>query len=404
MDTHVPMGLRPQELEAVYEISRAIVQSLSIDVALDQIVHLTRPVFIFDNMVLYLVQKGSDFEPTFARVIGRGRSAEADLAWGEAIAWEVCQSQSTIPRQEKLEDWRENRLSWREFLGLPIQSNDGLLGALVFGRFGGPPYESDQVHLAEFIATQIGQLLEHQKLVERVADLEAEKRLRRLQSDFIATVSHELVTPLGFIKGYATTLLREDQAWDMQTQREFLGIISHEADRLRDLIDNLLDSSRLQAGALRMQLQMVDLGQLLQDIAMRELSFFPGMQIQIQVHPGINVWADPMRIAQVFENLLSNAAKYAPGSPVYVTVEQADEMCCISVADEGSGIAPEHLESLFERFYRVPDHHSQVHGSGLGLFICRQIVEAHGGRITVDSQVSQGTTFRVYLPAALGNA
>ena len=108
-----------------------------------------------------------------------------------------------------------------------------MLGVLVFGRFGGPPYTQDQVQLAEFIAAQTAQLVENHHLVERVAKLEAERWLRRMQDDFITTISHELRTPIGFIKGYATTLLRDDTKWDDESRREFLTIIDEEADRLQ---------------------------------------------------------------------------------------------------------------------------------------------------------------------------
>jgi K+-sensing histidine kinase KdpD len=248
-------GLRPQELEAVYAISKAVAEAVDLDTALEVIMRLARPVFIFDNMVLYLQKQEAGLEPAYARVIGRGQSAEAELAWGEVCASEAFQTQHTAIYHEILDGWQNDRLCWRDFLGLPTYTKEGIQGALVFGRFGGPPYAPDQIHLAEFITAHVAQLLEHQQLVQRIASLEAERRLQRLQEDFIATVSHELNTPLGFIKGYATTLLREDTTWDEATRREFLMIIDEEADRLRELIDNLLDSSRLQAGTMRMQPQ-----------------------------------------------------------------------------------------------------------------------------------------------------
>jgi signal transduction histidine kinase len=391
--------LRPQELEAAYAISRAIAQPVSIDVALDQVVHLTRNVFIFDNMVLYLPQETDLLDPAYARVIGRGRSAEADLAWGEGVALEAYRTNSTTVHQEKLDGWEAERLNWRDFLGLPLHSGESLLGVLVFGRFGGPPYMPEQVHLAEFISSHISQLLERQNLIERIASLEAEKRLRRLQDDFIATVSHELCTPLGFIKGYATTLLRQDTDWDEASRREFLTIIDEEADRLRELIDDLLDSSRLQAGTLRMQLKTVNLEQLLEEVALRAISRYKGLVVQLQLKPDIVIQADSMRLVQLFDNLLSNAVKYASGSPVFVTVEMLDGRVHIEVQDRGPGIGPEHLPHLFERFYRVPGAQSQAHGTGLGLFICREIVLAHGGEMRVESEKGKGTTFHICLPA-----
>jgi signal transduction histidine kinase len=391
-------GLRPQELEAVYAISRAIVRSVDLENTLDEIIKISRPVLIFDNMVLYLDRGNGSLDPAYARVIGRGRSAEAELAWGGRVANETYQTQGTCMHQEKLDGWQADRLCWRDFLGIPIYSGERIIGSLVFGRFGGPPYKPDQIHLAEFIATHIAQLIEHQELVEKIASLEAERRLQRLQEDFIATVSHELCTPLGFIKGYATTLLREDMTWDDPTRREFLTIIDEETDRLRELIDNLLDSSRLQAGTMRMQFQLVKLDRLLKETLMRASSNNDNLSINLDSQAEVVIDADPIRITQVFTNLFNNAAKYAPGSPVVVSLVDKDDVIHVAVKDQGPGIAPDHQEHLFQRFYRVPETSTTAHGTGLGLYICREIVHAHGGEITVDSEVGKGTTFNIVLP------
>ena len=396
--------LRPKELEVVYAISTAIAQSDDIDAALDKIVKLTRHVFIFDNMVLYLPDQNRALDVTYARVVGRGRSLEADLAWGEGVATQAFEQNQTIVHLEKLQNWQSDRLCWREFLGLPLRSGDVVMGGLVFVRFGGPSYEPEQIRLAEFIAAHITQLLEHHRLVERIGTLEAERRLRRLQDDFIATVSHELRTPLGFIKGYATTLLREDITWQDETRREFLTVIDEEADKLEELISDLLDSSRLQAGTLDMQPQPINVDQLLREVVLRASTRYKDLTVQIQVKPSATIWADPVRVAQVFENLLSNAVKYAPGSDVYIDVEDKENWVRIFVRDKGPGIAPEHAEHLFERFYRVPTTRATVPGTGLGLFICRQIIRAHGGEIVAAANRSEGATFVIDLPRDGGQA
>ncbi len=389
--------LRPQELEAVYAISRAIAQAVDIDAALNQIVKLTRPVFIFDNVVLYL-EKDEQLYPSYARLIGRGRATQPDLTWDDTVAQETFANDRSSVYEEKLSGWEQDRLKWRTYLGLPLHTTQGKVGALVFGRFGGPLYIPDQVRLAEFIASHISQLLEHQKLVEQIAQLEAERRLRKLQEDFIANVSHELHTPLGFIKGYATTLLREDATWDVSTRREFLRYIDEEADRLGGLISALLDSSRLQAGTLPMEFRPVSMEQLLKVVTTRAQTRYPGLKILIQVPEDHVVQADPTRLTQVFDNMVNNAVKYAPGSEILITTVLDGDQVHICLADHGPGIAPEHLERLFERFYRIPNTRDRVHGSGLGLYICRQIVMAHQGEMYAESQLSQGTTFHICLP------
>jgi signal transduction histidine kinase len=338
-------------------------------------------------------------EPAYARAIGRGRFYEAELAWGEATACEVLDTNNAVKRLEETDDAVTDRTRLRYLLGLPLQMESEPTGALVFIRFGGPVFEADQVRLAEFIARHVSQLLGHDRLVQQIASLEAERRLDRLQEDFIATVSHELLTPLGFIKGYATTLLREDTNWDDNTRNEFLTIIDEEADRLRELIDSLMDSSRLQAGTLRMIHQPVRLDAFLKDIVLRSNSRHDNIQVSLQQKiPEVKIVADPSRLAQVFDNLLMNASKYAPQSQVMIQLELEDNKTHMRLEDNGPGIASEHLDHLFKRFYRVPGKDANVRGTGLGLFICRQIVRAHGGNIWVESEVGKGTTFHIILP------
>lgn len=392
-------SLRPQELEAVYAISRAVARAVDTESTLDEILQVVRSVFIFDNMVLYVQKDPTSLEPSYARAIGRGRFREADLAWGEFTANEAYQSGQTIMRLEDGGEPSQDRTNARYFLALPLRIGEKIIGALVFIRFGGPPYTPDQIHLADFIAVHVAQLLEHRELVERIASLEARRRLDSLQHDFIAMISHELLTPLGFIKGYATTLLREDTTWDECARREFLTIIDEESDRLRELIDNLMDSSRLQAGTLHMSFQPLRLDTLLRDIVLRSSSRDEKMNIDLDLQvTGLQIQADPARMAQVFDNLLGNATKYAPDSPVSIALDRQDNMARISVHDNGPGIPPEHLGNLFKRFYRVPGENTSVRGTGLGLYICRQIIEAHQGEIDVESVLGQGTTFHILLP------
>lgn len=390
--------LKPEDLRAVYAIGLAIAQTENIDSALDLIIQHTRHMLIFDNMVLYLPKDQNGLDPSYARVIGRGKCAEGNIEWGEKIAKQTYTTKQTSLCQEKLEGWENNRLYWRDFLGLPIKAGEDVLGVLVFGRFGGPPYEPDQIRLAEFIAAQTAQLIENHQLVERVSKLEAERWLRRMQDEFITTISHELRTPIGFIKGYATTLLRDDTKWDDESRREFLTIIDEEADRLHELIEDLLDSARLKAGTMFMQLQPVRIDMILREIVVRSTSRYSSLAVQLNADHGITVEADPTRITQVFDNLLSNAVKYAPGAPVKITVKNTKEICTITVEDQGPGISENHLPHLFERFYRVPETSISNHGTGLGLFICKQIIHEHGGDISVNSEISKGTVFTITLP------
>ncbi|MBW8011375.1 MAG: GAF domain-containing protein [Chloroflexi bacterium] len=397
-------SLRPQELDAVYTISKVVAEAVEIDIALDEIVKLARQVFIFDNTVLYLQNgKATNLEPTFAKAIGRGRSSEADLAWGGKAALEAFKTGENFLQEADIIQ-EEDRLDQHFFLGLPMIVGGETIGALIFIRFGGPNYSADQINLAEFIAAHVSQLLQHQRFVERIARLEADRRLAKLQEDFIATVSHELNTPLGFIKGYTTTLLREDTKWDDQTRQDFLTIIDEEADRLGELIDNLLDSSRLQSGAMGMYFQEFDLIGMIHESSNRQATRYSDLDIQVQTDANeLIIQADPNRLSQVIDNLVNNTAKYAPNCRLEISVAYSKEQVEISLGDNGPGIPSQHLEHLFKRFYRVPERSAGVRGSGLGLFICERIIKAHKGKITVESEINQGTTFKILLPITQGS-
>ena len=364
---------------------------------------LSRPVFIFDNAVLYLQNQESGLlEPAFARAIGRGRSFEADLSWGSRAAQEAFSSENIYLSEAKA-DPNVDRLEQGFYLGQPMLVGGKTIGALVFIRFGGPSYSAEQINLAEFIAAHVTQVLERQRLVERVANLEAGRRLAQLQSDFLATVSHDLKTPLGFIKGYATTLLREEAEWSREEQRDFLSIIDEETDHLTALVENLLDSSRLQSGTLPMDFQNINLIELAYEIIERLRVRFANIEIELDTQAEVlSLFADPKGIAQVLENLISNASKYAPQSSVQVVISQVEDKALIWVTDNGPGIPKEHQEQIFKRFYRVPNKEESVRGSGLGLYICEQIVLAHSGNITVDSGEDGGTTFAIELPKLKG--
>jgi signal transduction histidine kinase len=394
-----PENLNTKELDAIYAISRVVTRASELDASLDEIIGIARTVFIFDNVVLYVHNQAKSIEPSYARAIGRGRNSESDLAWGEPIANDVLQQGKIIVRQEITGDFTKDRMKDRYFLGLPLIAGDQNIGALVFVRYGGPQFTPEHTHLAEYIAGHIAQLYEHGNLVTQLSLLEAERQLERLQDDFVATVSHELRTPLGFIKGYATSLLREDTDWDEDTRREFLTIIDEETDRLRELIDNILDSSRLQSGTLRMEFQPLRIDTMLEDLSMRARSFDEDFKIEVDLQSSpLKVKADPTRLVQVFDNLLSNAVKYAPDSTVNITLSKQDEHAHIVFSDQGPGIPAEDLPNIFTRFYRVPNQNKAIRGTGLGLFICRRIINAHEGEITAESKLGEGTTFHIYLP------
>jgi len=337
-------------------------------------------------------------EIVYARAVGRGRSAEADASWGLTAAGQVVATGKSFLQGPGADADPDDRLSQAHRLGLPISRDGETGGALVLVRFGGPPFEAEHRRAAELAAMLVSQVLERRRWQEGQVQLRAMEQQMQLQEDFVATISHELRTPLGFIKGYSTTLLRSDTEWDEDTRREFLTYIDEEADRLNELIENMLESARLQSNTLPMNFQPTRLDALLRDAVERACSRYPGLQVEIDCPVLDPIQADAVRLNQVIENLFSNTVKYAPGSPVIISLRKRDDVQRIRFADRGPGIPAEHVDHIFERFYRVPGPGSHP-GTGLGLFICSQIIRTHQGRMWVESTPGEGTTFIIDLPA-----
>ena len=383
----------------LYQISQIVSRASGWDEALEQIIPLIRSIIIFDNLVVYISDPLTQhLEVMYARAVGRGRSAEGDISWGETLANQIMDDPRILVERPSAKIGAD-RLQHPFVLGIPVMVGSKPLGVVVFVRFGGPPFQPRYIELAEFIAQQMGLLVERQNLQRAYGLLETQVEESRLQEDFVSTITHELRTPLGFIKGYSTTLLRSDISWDFQTQQEFLQIIDQETDRLQDLIENLLDSARLQSGTLKMDFQAVRMDTLVKSVIERICSHYPDFKVHlITQNPGQYIYGDPKRLGQVFENLFNNAVKYAPGSDVWVKISEEEAGVTLSVEDHGPGIPQRYLPHLFERFFRTPDISPSVHGTGLGLFICKKIILAHKGQISVSSQVNVGTTFHIHLP------
>ena len=214
---------------------------------MDEIVRQLRKIIIFDNIVVYMLNSKSDIlEITYAKAIGRGRSAEADIAWGEDIANRIINGKRQVITCP--DDGEKDRLRQPYLVGLPLAIRQRIIGALVIVRFGGPEYSSEDEKLMRFIANQVALLGESQLLAEHDHDLETRHQMVKLQEDFISNISHELRTPLGFIQRVYKHAPHKRHSLEISYKRGFLQIIEQETDNLQRLIDNLLDSARLQSG------------------------------------------------------------------------------------------------------------------------------------------------------------
>ena len=241
-------------------------------------------------------------------------------------------------------------------------------------------------------------------------DITLERSAAESRAETLALAAHELKTPLAIIKGCATTLLGGSTRWDPAMQREMLQMIDTQSDRLYDVLNTLLDVWRFDAGTQPLRLAQIQLSELLLQLVKRWQKQAPDQQFILDLPPNIpSVICDALRIEQVLNHLLNNAITYSPdGKVIRIQLEANETELHVSVTDEGIGLAPEHLERVFQRFYRVQDEQNASQspsapnnsaGSGLGLAAARATIEAHGGKIWADSTgLGEGTTFSFTLP------
>lgn len=396
-----PISATTGALPGMLEICKTINQSIDWKIGLDQIVPYFRRLVLFDNLAIYQKSNAlsSEFEVIYARAVGRGKTTGEYISWGDATAARVFDSKKVeINQPIMLEGVENNRLEYPFVLGMPINIFESGY-VLILIRFGGPAYTPGDKQSIGMLACMLGYLLKQKQYQERLSMLEEQQKQSLLQEDFISTISHELISPIGFIKGYTTTLMRSDTTWTQDMQNEFLKIIDEETDRLQELIDNILDSARLQSGSISMDKQPVQIDTLIRDVVMRAKVHQGNLSIKTQISDKLpRVIGDPRRLTQVFENIISNAIKYAPGCNLLISVDVVEKNIHIAFKDDGPGVPTSVTANLFQKFYRNPNNPTETRGTGLGLYICKQIIDAHHGEIFAESEPSKGVTFHILLP------
>lgn len=248
---------------------------------------------------------------------------------------------------------------------------------------------------------QAASIIERERLRKETLKVELLRRTDELRSALLSSVSHDLRTPLSSIKAAASSLLQEDVQWDEEERRSFASTIEREADRLNRLVGNLLDMSRIEGGALRPEKEWFPLDELIHDVVDRMRDTLSGRQVRTSIPDDLPpVSIDYLQMDQVLTNLLENANRYTPvGSPIDIRVEVVGKEIIVSIEDRGPGIAPQDRERIFDKFYRVlGTQRKGTEGSGLGLAVCRGLIEAHGGRIWVEKREGGGARFRFSLP------
>jgi signal transduction histidine kinase len=287
-------------------------------------------------------------------------------------------------------------------IAVPLWAGGQKYGVLMLGTLHSSNYfAAGDVSFIQILADLIALAIERARLETEALAVSEAKKADRLKAEALAALSHELRTPLGAIKGYTTALLMEETAWPPEKQHEFLLRIDEECESLEAMISELLDSSIIDAGQLVLEYHPVRLERLAQEVA-DEAQYSTSTHSFVLNFPGgfPLIDADPFRVKQVLRNLVNNAIKYSPaGGIVSIRGEVRTTDIVVSIADQGIGIAAENFIPLFEKYFRVktPSEY-QIPGTGLGLPMARAIVEAHEGKIWVESKLGEGTIFYFSLP------
>jgi PAS domain S-box-containing protein len=317
---------------------------------------------------------------------------------------------------ERLTGWRESEVLGRFYYDVlrprDRQGNEvGLQGSPILQAFAGQSVVNREMG----ITTRDGQLVtvaltascvrsksgEPLSGILTMRDITREREEEERRSTFISVISHELQTPIAIIKGYASTLARADAALEADALHSRLAAIEEEADRLNRLVGNLLYASRIQAGGLQMEIVPLDLGNLIESVTRRLRAKSSDVRVTMSIPQNLpTVMGDRERIEEVLQNLLDNAMKYSPHQrAITITCRATGEEVIVSVSDTGMGISLRDQKEIFNRFERSHNKAAQASpGAGLGLYIARAIVEAHGGHIWVESTLHEGSTFSFSIP------
>ncbi|MFN2595247.1 MAG: sensor histidine kinase [Actinomycetota bacterium] len=407
-DTTTELSARLYELSTLSEVGKTVSTSLDLNEVLDVILHSSVDLLRATEGSIMLLEEDNKHLQVVSYLGPRLETVMKGRAvLGQGVSGRVAESREAMLIQGDAVPGRDEKGSRHinSAMSVPLVKGDELLGVLNLSETEGKRRfnELDLATLglfAEHAAIAIGnaRLFEAEReAVQRLEDLDRQK------NEFVATVSHELKTPLTAIIGAAKTVSRKGPQMDADVHANFLAMIERQGYRLLRLVEDVLMTAHIESGGRRLKREHVDLTQtaeiVIEDLSQAKVS--DGREVRLESNPTpVMAWCDPTAIQQILVNLIDNAFKYSPeGTPVDLRLFQMEEEVMIEVTDYGFGIPSEQLEAIFKRFRQVDSSSTRkVGGFGLGLYIVKSLIDAHRGWVDVESVVDKGTTFRVHLP------
>jgi two-component system sensor histidine kinase KdpD len=372
---------RRAEVWRLYQLSRAIIATPDSETAIASIARQVVDAFGFDYCAVFLPKQN------WTRVaVGGDYSTPIE--------------QSAIEQAFKDSDIRQARQG-SAVIYAPLK-----VGVKPIGVLAVSPSDSERATI-EAIAGLVALALERARFLTEVGSTEALRKSDEFKSALLASISHDLRTPLTSIRAAVDSLLEDEISWDQSAMREFHTIISEEVARLTRLVDNLLEMARIEAGELKLLLRWESISEIISNVLLRCESSLRDFRVKVDAgedHP--LVYLDSRLIAEALSNLVENAAKYSPpGSQITIKARVQNGELVFSVTDEGIGILPGEIERVFDKFYRgTSPRGRQTAGTGMGLAIAKGVIQAHGGRIWVDSRYEHGATFSFAIPVEVKSA
>ena len=357
-----------------------------------------------DALLLLRELKRAGYEPVHERVY---TALDMNTAL-EKQYWDVIISDFVMPQFSGLEALK---LVQGKRLDIPFIITSGKISddtAVISMKAGAADYimKDNLTRLGPAIERELQEKLvrgEREKVSKSLKEREEELRILRkidqLKDEFIGLVSHELRTPLTVILGALNTIMTEEDRLSRKDIKQLIGDAYYEAETLSDILANLLELARAQANRLQINEEPVNIRETIDTVVKKMSQQILPRQVNIVCEKSITVNADRVRLQRILHNLLDNAVKYSSsGNKIEVLVKKLNNEVLIGVKDRGIGIPSELQGKLFEPFQRLEQQNNKATGTGLGLVVCRRLVEAHGGRMWVESQPGQGSTFQFTLP------